>query len=330
VLNGNGVFASLDYDFLNGRYYQTGIQVSGSPTNFATVSRASSGTNLLPTSASGATIVTFGSNAARVTSGLGLLVEEARTNLLLNSTVPATQTTGSLNTGAYTLWVNGSGSATMSAGSGTGCGTGAASQGSAVNFTITIAGTCTVAVAGSLNAFQLELGTFGTSMIVTAGVTVARAADVVTVTTVPTFGSAYSLFAKGTPNAPTGYSQDQVYLAVDDNTGNNFARIYRGGSTGNRQVIGFAGGAQFWFLAGAALSQSTSFKSASAWAASDQAFYVGGSQVGTNASGTPAVPTFVHIGAASGGGSICNCYLERIALWPTTRLPNAALQTVTQ
>jgi hypothetical protein len=185
VLNGNGVFASLDYDFLNGRYYQTGIQVSGSPTNFATVSRASSGTNLLPTSASGATIVTFGSNAARVTSGLGLLVEEARTNLLLNSTVPATQTTGSLNTGAYTLWVNGSGSATMSAGSGTGCGTGAASQGSAVNFTITIAGTCTVAVAGSLNAFQLELGTFGTSMIVTAGVTVARAADVVTVTTVP-------------------------------------------------------------------------------------------------------------------------------------------------
>lgn len=163
--------ATVDMDFANGRYYGCSL------TSCLSITRASAGTDLLPSSASGFAYTTFGNNTLRITAGLGLLIEEARTNQLLNSTAPATQTTGSLGTGVYTLWVNGSGSATISAGTGTGCGTGTATNGIPVNFTITVAGTCIVTVVGSLNFEQLELGAFGTSGIVTAGATATRAAD---------------------------------------------------------------------------------------------------------------------------------------------------------
>jgi hypothetical protein len=163
--------AAVDLNFSISQYY--GCSLS----SCLSLTRASSKTNLLPTSASGYAYSTFGSGVLAITSGLGVLIEEARTNQLLNSTAPATQTTASLATGTYTLWVNGSGSATMSSGTGTGCGTGAASQGTVVTFTITVTGTCTVTVAGSLNAFQLELGNVGSSFIVTTGTTATRAAD---------------------------------------------------------------------------------------------------------------------------------------------------------
>lgn len=164
-----------------------------------TVARAQAGnTDLLPASTPGYAYNTFATNTPRFTPGRGLLSEETRTNFLLNSLTPATQTTGSLATGAYVLWVNepsaGSGSATISAGTATGCvplnsvgvpsGTATATTGTWATLVITGAGTCTVTVSGSLTAFQLErcgittlLPCYGTSMIVTAGATVARPAD---------------------------------------------------------------------------------------------------------------------------------------------------------
>jgi hypothetical protein len=165
------------------------------PASCLAITRASPKTDLLPSSASGLQFNTFTSNVLAITPTLGLLIENARTNQLLNScnattyptqcagnTGPATQTTGSLATGTYTLWVNGSGSATMSAGTGTGCGAGAATGGTPVNFTITIAGTCIVTVAGSVNFEQLELGATGTSGIITTGAAGTRASDLVTLT----------------------------------------------------------------------------------------------------------------------------------------------------
>lgn len=166
--------AAVDLNFAAGTY--TG---GCSLTICVNENRAGTGaTDLLPSAAAGSSFNTFSANQARVTSGLGILVEETRTNQLLNSNAPATQTTGTLANGTYTLWVNGAGSATMSAGTATGCGTATASNGAPITFTTSGAtGTCTVTVAGSLNVFQLELGAFGTSFIITAGTTVARAAD---------------------------------------------------------------------------------------------------------------------------------------------------------
>lgn len=163
--------AVIDMDFITPQYFGC------TPVTCLSLTRASNATDLLPASASGYAYNTYGNNVLTLSPSVGLLIFEARTNQLLNSTAPATQTTASLAPGAYTLWVNGSGSATMSAGTGTGCGTGASTNGTPVNFTITVAGTCTVTVTGSLNFFQLELGAFGTSGIVTAGATATRAAD---------------------------------------------------------------------------------------------------------------------------------------------------------
>jgi hypothetical protein len=107
----------------------------------------------------------------------GLLVEGQRTNYLLNSDTPATQTTGSLSTGSYTLWVVGSGSAEVSADTATITGAGTAMDGTPVNFSVTGAGTVAVTVTGSLTRFQMERGAFASSYIPSAAATVTRNAD---------------------------------------------------------------------------------------------------------------------------------------------------------
>jgi hypothetical protein len=151
---------ATDLNFQTGVYYGCGNTIA---TECLTPSNTTGGTDLLPSSASGASFNTFAANTLRITPGLGLLVEQAHTNYLANSGAPATQTTPSLGTGTYILWVNGSGSATMSAGTATGCGTSASTQGTKVTVTITVAGTCVVTVAGSLNEFQLENDSTGLS-----------------------------------------------------------------------------------------------------------------------------------------------------------------------
>lgn len=329
VLSPGGVAATIDFDFLNGNYFQQGQNCFNQIASCITVSRASTGTNLLPTTASGATITSFGNNVARITAGLGLLVEESRNNQLLNSTAPATQTTGSLAATAQTLWVNGSGSAVLSNGSATGC-TGTATQGNAVTFTPTV-GTCTVTVSGSLFAFQLEAGSFGTSLIVTAGSTATRAADVVTVTNVPNFGGSYTLFGKATPSEPSGVGNTQMIVSVGDNTINNRSEIYRNTASVAGQ-LGETGGSIYVNSTGQAWANSTSAKLAGAYAPSDQSKVFNGGAAQSNATGTPfSAVTTVRLGARQdAAGLFFDGYLERVALWPTTRLPNANLQAITQ
>jgi hypothetical protein len=270
---------------------------------------------------------TFDSNIARITPVRGLLVEEARTNQLLNSTVPATQTTASLGTGTYTLWVNGDGSATSSAGTATGSGFGAATNGTPNVFTLSGAGTVVVTVAGSLNAFQLEAGTFGTSLIVTAGVTATRAADVVTVTNPPTFGSAYTLFGKGTPNAPSSYSDNQFLLTVDDGSSSNRVNLLRHSASTARALNVSAGVTTT--MASAAWTTAQSGRLAVATVSGSQAFVFNGGSIIAGSGVLPAGVSVVRLGVPLAGNAQFNGTVERIALWPNTRLPNGDLQRLT-
>lgn len=166
---------SVSVDFENGKYGGGCNPIA----NCVTVTRASAvATDLTYFDLAGASFTTYAANTPRIKAGWGLLKEDNRTNFLLNSGVPATQTTGALANTLSWLWVNGppGSSAALSNGTATGC-VGTATQGFPVSFTPT-AGTCTVTVSGSLNQFQLEQGAASpTSYIATAGATVARGTE---------------------------------------------------------------------------------------------------------------------------------------------------------
>lgn len=163
--------------------FEKGIYQGDSLANSLTVTRASTvATDLTQYQLPGTSYNTYAANTPRILANFGLLVEDNRTNYLLNSTAPVTQTTGTLPTGTWWLWVNGTGgSATVTLGTATSTITTAtAIHGQAATGVISVGGTLVVTVSGSLNQFQLEIGAAGpTSFIPTAGATVARGTEVV-------------------------------------------------------------------------------------------------------------------------------------------------------
>lgn len=229
--NVGGTAATLDMNFRAGGY------VGAQPSDL-TVTRAGIATAGLFTDAAGSGYTVFAPNTARIISGSGLLIEEARTQYLGVTDTPATQTTTSLGTGSYTLWVIGSGTATPSAGTATITGAAAASAGTPNTFTVTVAGTVTVTVSGSLTRFQLENGLWPTTYIPNlgaAGTTVVRAQDLVSLTG-GNFSSWYTNTSAGTffaEGSVSGYTLDThfpVLASADDGTGNNRITLFQAAS----------------------------------------------------------------------------------------------------
>lgn len=107
---------------------------------------------------------------------LGLLIEEQRTNLLLNSATLSTQSVAVTNV-AHTLSFYGTGTIFLSgAHSTTVNGTGAFPIRTTLTFTPTT-GTLTLTVSGTIQYAQLGVGNFATSWIPTTSASATRAAD---------------------------------------------------------------------------------------------------------------------------------------------------------
>ncbi len=154
-------------------------KVSGQ--NLITFTRASSGTYV----DSDGLIKTAANNEARFdhdpTTGesLGLLIEEGRTNLFLNSDTLSTQSVTSAAT-EYTLSFYGTGTVTLSGNAtGTLVGTGVNER---VSLVVTAtAGTITATVTGTVEKGQVEEGSFPTSYIPTTNAQATRATDSVSI-----------------------------------------------------------------------------------------------------------------------------------------------------
>ena len=167
----------------------------------------------------------------------GLLIEEARTNLLLNSLINGDSLVTQLVTTtavAHTLSFYGTGTIVLTGtSSATVVGTGAYPSRTTLTFTPT-AGVLTVTVTGTVQFAQLETGVFATSYIPTAASQVTRNADVATIT-----GANFTSWYNPSEGAFTfkyamvgvKSTASQRVLQVDDNTETN--RIANFLTTGN-------------------------------------------------------------------------------------------------
>ena len=198
--------------------------------SLVTFTRASSGTFV----GSDGVITTAATNEPRFdhnpTTGesLGLLVEEARTNVLLNSATLSTQSV-TVAAAANTLSFYGTGTVTLTGVSTAGplVGTGANNRVS-LTFTPTV-GVLILTVSGSVINAQLEAGAFPTSYIPTTAAAATRSADVVSIT-----GTAFSSW----------YRQDEGTLFVDYKVASSSGNLIGSsdGTNNNRIFLGIASG----------------------------------------------------------------------------------------
>jgi hypothetical protein len=329
LIGGNSSFlinpsnpADVQLNFTSNRAWTKSSGVFSSASSLLTVTRASVG---FVNDGSG-NWTSISSNLPRI-SNLGLLVEEARTNLFLNSAVPATQTITVANGSTYSVSVIGTGSLVL-----TGAMTGTVTQGSPVigatsttSLTVTTAG-----ITGTFINAQVELGASVTSPIVTAGASASRSADVVTLTSPPAFGAAYSLFAKGAPQTPTTYPTPQRIFEIDDGTAANAAIVARNSATGQPLATLTGGTGGNLTPTGGPWAQSVSRKIVLAAAAADQAAVFNGGTVATSALAVlPSSLAQVAVGNRPGADRAWNGFVEQAAIWSSQRLTNATLQAIT-
>jgi len=269
---------------------------------------------------------------------LGLLVEEQRTNLLLNSATLATQS-ATVTAVAYTLSFYGTGTVTLSGAStaGPAVGSGAFSTRTTLTFTPT-AGSLTLTVSGSVTSAQLEAGSFATTYIPTTTAAATRAADVATITGEP-FSSWYrqneeTLFAESQlpAGSATNTSSRTIIDLTDGSTNNRLSvRAITSATTADQLTIRSSSATTAQFASSGSAVGTTARKFAAAVKIDDFATWAtGASTAASDTSGAmPIGINQVNIGVATGGTEVLSGTIRRLTYWPT-RLPNTALQRITQ
>jgi len=261
---------------------------------------------------------------------LGLLIEESRTNILLNSATLSTQSVTTSAT-AYTLSFYGTGTVTLSGTSTAGplVGTGANDR---VTLTFTpTAGTLTLTVTGTVSNAQLEQGSFPTSYIPTTGTALTRSADVASIT-----GSNFSrwfvqnngsFYCKADLQSPASSGQAPIFSV--DNSGANSRIASRRSNLGVRNNSSSDG------------IDITNFSAwngevkefALTWVANDCALVDSGTLIGTDTTTVNPLSTVnqLLIGNVNSGGFLSRMggHISRLTYWPK-RLPDIELQQLTK
>jgi hypothetical protein len=268
----------------------------------------------------------------------GLLIEEQRTNLLLNSAALATQTV-TVTAVAHTLSFYGTGEVVLSGvHSATVTGTGAFPTRTTLTFTPT-AGSLTATVSGTAENAQLEGGAFPTSYIPTTTAAATRAADSAVVAPISSFynqaegtlftessvsrivsGINYGIAAFGDPTKAFA-SANAIYGLYVSTTG---AIAYNIFSAGASQVGALTNGA--------VPQNNTASKSIIAFKDNDVASSTNAASPVTDSTASIPQVTGLSIGLLSqgwgGGANHLNGHIRKIAYWPK-RLTNTLLEQLT-
>lgn len=262
---------------------------------------------------------------------LGLLIEEQRTNLLLNSATLSTQSV-IVTAVAHTLSFYGTGTVTITGtGSGTLVGSGAFPTRSTLTFTPT-AGTVTLTVTGSVTQAQLEAGAFATSYIPTTTAAATRAVDVAVISTLTPWYNAVdggTLFATASVMYGVGTVIDGV-ASLDDNTASNRLQIRRNSTNQIPSGLVVAGGTAF-FNTGAsgatAAGANVIFSIGLAYDTNNTIFGDRGLLSAVDTSVTLPTVTQLQIGNGPSIGAL-NGRISRLVYYPR-RMSDAELQSLT-
>ncbi len=264
----------------------------------------------------------------------GLLLEGARTNLLLNSATLSTQSV-TVTAVAHTLSFYGTGTVTLSGASTAGplVGTGAFPNRVSLTFTPT-AGTLTLTVTGTVQFANLEpSASFPSSYIPTTGTAATRAADsalnsvLASIGFNPLEGTVVAEFE--CLRTASGAGGSRVY-ELSDGTINNFIGFGQGNPGADIQGFSTASGVATNSNLAAVPTSGQIIKAAQSYKTGDNAFYVNGIDR-TGALGAATIPSGISI-IRLGSGVTANRelfgWLRRLTYYPT-RLPNATLQALT-
>ena len=273
---------------------------------------------------------------------LGFLVEEARTNLLLNSGTLVTQTV-TVTAVAHTLSFYGTGTVTLTGASTAGplVGTGAYPNRVTLTFTPT-AGVLILTVTGSVQFANLEAGSFATSYIPTTAVAVTRAVDLAAINTLsPWFNSSQgTLFAQfeASPNSSAEYVNISSgatlpnAIVVENNASNMRVAYYSNNNI--PLVLDFLTQEYYYSIVtplslGAIGTVNTVNKVATSYEAANLAANRdGGSIVNDTTGAVPASLTQMNIGADPSGANVINGHIKRITYYPRS-MANYELQALT-
>ena len=255
----------------------------------------------------------------------GLLIEEARTNLLLNSLIDgtslATQTV-TVTAAAHTLSFYGSGQIVLSGThSATVTGTGAYPSRQTYTFTPT-AGSLTLTVTGTVQFANLELGAFATSFIPTDGTTKTRNADIASMTGTnfsSWFNASEGTFVCWSDNASTGY---RTAFIADDGTSNNKMFVQTNITANGQQWASRA--AATWVVTLSNQGWTNNGKTAACYKLNDYYYSTNGAaSTGDTSAAVPTVNRLVL--GAEAAANYLNGHVQKFMYFPQ-RLTNAEIR----